>query len=283
MHTRITHASWLGRALAAAALALAAVALPLAAQTTDDEWLERCRERGSHDSWYDGERTERACEVRVERLRPRGRLVVDGRENGSVAVRGGESDATVVHARITAHAPTGAEAQALARQVRIATDGDSVYAVGPDRERGRGWYVSYVVDAPRRTDLRVTTRNGSVQVSRVSGRMDLSARNGSMSLAEVGGDVRARTTNGSLNVRLVGRRWEGAGLDAETRNGSVRIEVPEGYAARLETGTVNGGFSTDIPITVQGRVGREIATEIGGGGPTVRATTTNGSVRISRP
>ena len=70
MHTRITHASWLGRGLAAAALALAAVARPLAAQTTDEEWLERCRERGSYDNWYDGERTERACEVRVERLRP---------------------------------------------------------------------------------------------------------------------------------------------------------------------------------------------------------------------
>ena len=67
-----------------------------------------------------------------------------------------------------------------------------------------------------------------------------------------GGDVRAHAQNGGLNVRLTGTHWEGAGLDAETQNGGVRLVVPEGYSARLTTGTVNGGMRTDIPITVSG-------------------------------
>lgn len=266
-----------------ALLLLIAAARPAAAQrgTTDDEWLANCRDSGG-DYYSDGERGERFCDVRVERVRPRGRLTVDGRENGSVAVRGADGAEAVVHARITAHGRTTADAQAIARQVRITTRGDVVEAEGPSRGRGAQWWVSYLVEAPRRTDLEVTTNNGSISVREVAGRMELSAHNGSMSLADVGGDVHARTQNGSLNVRLAGRRWEGAGLDARTQNGSVRLEIPDGYGARLETGTVNGGFSSDVPLTLQGRIGRLISTQIGAGGPTVRATTTNGSVNLRR-
>jgi hypothetical protein len=263
-----------------AALAIALAAGPLHAQDSDDEWLDRCRSAESG-SWSDTPR-ERFCEVRIVRLRPRGRLALDGRENGSVAVRGGGGGEAVVHARITAQAPTRGEAESIARELRVVSDEDSVYAVGPDRRGRRHWDVSYLVEVPRRADLLVVTGNGSVAASDVSGRIDLSAQNGSLMLAGLGGDVRARAENGSLSVRLTGERWDGRGLDAETENGSVRIEVPEGYGARLETGTVNGGFTTDFPLTVEGRVGRRISTEIGGGGPTVRATTTNGSVALRR-
>ena len=75
---------------------------------------------------------------------------------------------------------------------------------------------------------------------------------------------------------------DGTGLDLRTTNGGVRLRIPEGYSARLETGTVNGGIDIDFPVTVQGRLGREFTTTLGGGGPLVRAETTNGQVRISR-
>jgi len=98
--------------------------------------------------------------------------------------------------------------------------------------------------------------------------------------------------NGRINIRdtvtfseqaeLTGDTWEGTGLDLETTNGAVRLRVPEDYSARLETGTVNGGIDIDFPVTVTGRIGREFSTTLGGGGPLVRAETTNGQVRISR-
>jgi hypothetical protein len=59
--------------------------------------------------------------------------------------------------------------------------------------------------------------------------------------------------------------------------------IPEDYRARLETGTVNGGFRIDFPITIQGRITRRrITTDLNGGGPTIRAVTTNGGVVIRR-
>jgi DUF4097 and DUF4098 domain-containing protein YvlB len=97
----------------------------------------------------------------------------------------------------------------------------------------------------------------------------------------VAGDVRARTVNGPLVVTLEGERWEGPGLDSETENGPVVLTLPARYSAHLETGTVNGPMSIDIPVTLQGRIDfHRISTDIGSGGATVRAVTTNGPVTV---
>jgi DUF4097 and DUF4098 domain-containing protein YvlB len=83
-------------------------------------------------------------------------------------------------------------------------------------------------------------------------------------------------------VELTGDRWDGETLDVKTTNGGIVMTIPENYSAHLETGTVNGGLSIDFPVTVQGRITRELAVNLGSGGATVRATTTNGGVRIKR-
>ena len=109
-----------------------------------------------------------------------------------------------------------------------------------------------------------------------------SALNGGVHLTDVAGDVQGSTTNGGLHIELTGSSWDGEGLDVETTNGGVTIRVPEDYSARLETGTVNGGIDLDFPVTVQGRIGRRLTTTLGDGGPTIRAFTTNGGVRVTR-
>ncbi len=88
-------------------------------------------------------------------------------------------------------------------------------------------------------------------------------------------------TNGGLNITLTGKRWQGAGLDARTTNGGVRMYIPEDYSAMLESGTVNGSFRIDFPITIQGRLdSRRITARLGDGGTAIRASTTTGGVTI---
>ena len=259
----------------------AALPLPLLAQraaTSDAEWLDNCR-----NNW--GDERGRACEVREVAVRPSGRaLEIDGRENGSIRVQAWDGDAVKVTARLQANAPSDADAQALLKDIRVTSDGRRVSADGPSEGRSyrSGWSVSYVVMVPRHFDLTLDAHNGSLGVDGVNGRLDLRTVNGSVALTDVAGEVHARTENGSLNVQLAGRAWDGSGLDAETQNGSVRLMVPDDYAANLETGTVNGRINTDFPITVQGRISRRLNVPLNGGGKTIRATTTNGSVRISR-
>jgi DUF4097 and DUF4098 domain-containing protein YvlB len=112
--------------------------------------------------------------------------------------------------------------------------------------------------------------------------MDLQTSNGPLTLRDLGGSVRARTSNGPLTISLIGSRWDGSGLEARTTNGPLTISVPDGYNARLEAGTTNGPVSLGFPITVVGRITRDISTELGSGGPTIRATTTNGPLTIRR-
>ncbi len=246
---------------------------------TADDWLADCRDRRGDD-----ERA-RSCELREMGFRPAGRPVhVDAGPNGGVAVTAWDRDSVHVRAVVQASARTDADAAALLRQVRIDLSGTALRAEGPETRRGASWWVSYEVRVPRQVDLRAETVNGPLSAQDVAGRLELETTNGPVTLTDVAGDVRARATNGPLIVTLGGTRWEGAGLDAETRNGPATLSIPEGYSARLETGTVNGPMRVDIPITLQGRIGRmtRIATTLGSGGAPVRVVTTNGPLTVRR-
>ena len=106
--------------------------------------------------------------------------------------------------------------------------------------------------------------------------------NGPVSVYEMAGDVTGRTQNGPINAELRGTKWEGAGLDLQTTNGPVVLNIASGYNAHLETGTVNGPMRIDFPMTIQGRITKRFSVDIGTGGPTVRAITTNGPVVVRR-
>jgi len=257
-------------------LALVISAIPLAAQQTGsraDRFMRNCDDYGDRDR-------ERFCEVRDVKMAVGQRLYVDGRDNGGVSFYGWDKNEVLVRALIQSYADSRAEAQALAKEVKIEATGERVYADGPSNRRYANWHVSYEVWVPRKMNLEAVTHNGGVSVDGVQGRMDLRAVNGGISLREVGGDVRAETTNGGVSAVLSGTTWTGGGLDLETTNGGVTLDIPRGYNAQLETGTVNGGMNIDFPITVQGSIGRRISTKLGNGGPRVRAITTNGGVRI---
>ncbi|MFW6192942.1 MAG: DUF4097 family beta strand repeat-containing protein [Gemmatimonadota bacterium] len=147
---------------------------------------------------------------------------------------------------------------------------------------GENWSVNYRIRVPVSTDLRIESTNGGVDVVGIDGDLELDTTNGGISLADVSGSVRAHTTNGGIDLHLSGSTWRGSGLDAHTTNGGVRLTVPDGFAARLEAETVHGDIQTDFPITVQGRIGKELSGDLNGGGPTVRLETTNGGISIER-
>jgi DUF4097 and DUF4098 domain-containing protein YvlB len=116
------------------------------------------------------------------------------------------------------------------------------------------------------------------------GAMEFETKNGGIHLSDAAGDVRGKTKNGGIHVKLSGSGWRGSGLDLLTTNGGVYLSIPETYAARIETGTVNGGFKSDIAALNVERKDRQRAvrlnTDLNGGGAPVRIVTTNGGVKI---
>lgn len=211
-------------------------------------------------------------------------LTVDGKRNGGIRVVGENRSDVLVRACVQTWAKDDAAANALTKQIRIETN-SFVRAEGANDETG--WGVSYEIHVPRSSNLKLTTQNGGISINSVEGNLDFETRNGGIKLDDVAGSVKGRTMNGGVRVKLAGNRWQGSGLDVETTNGGVQLSMPETYAARIETGTTNGGFKSDFDALRVERDGNNrwnrssrVASDLNGGGATVRVMTRNGGVKI---
>jgi DUF4097 and DUF4098 domain-containing protein YvlB len=277
-------------AAAAPILVLSLLAtLPLEAQRTrvrqnadTSDWLDECR--GDSRRWSDDDDSRaRHCEVRRTAVRAgKAMLAIDAGQNGGVSVVGGDVDSVIVVAKITTTGDSDADAAEIARQVKIEVTPTMIRADGPSIGHRHGWWVSFDVTVPRAADVSVDTHNGPISLEGMTGRVEASAVNGPLSVYDMAGDVTGRTQNGPITAELRGKSWSGRGLDLQTQNGPVTLRIAEGYNAHLETGTVNGPMRIDFPVTVQGRITKRIALDLGSGGPTVRAVTTNGPVTVRR-
>jgi hypothetical protein len=251
---------------------LLALAAPAGAQRIipDDEWCEQ--DRGDSAS-------ERYCEVREFSLDLRDLVRVDAEPNGGIRVEAWDRNEISLRARVQAWT-RGGDPQEIVRSIRIET-GNTITADGPDQARREGWSASFRLMVPRNTNLDLESTNGGIEIRGVHGDMDFATSNGGITLEDVGGYVRGETRNGGLNVQLSGDQWDGREMDLRTTNGGVTLTLPEGFRADLETGTVNGSFNTDFPLTIRGQLrSNRINTQLNGGGPPIRISTTNGSVKI---
>jgi DUF4097 and DUF4098 domain-containing protein YvlB len=132
---------------------------------------------------------------------------------------------------------------------------------GPHWMFNKGYSVNYVLHVPKHLSLDLHTSNGGISLAHLDAHIRFETTNGGVDLADLAGDVQGSTTNGGLDVALSGDRWQGAGLYAKT---------------------VNGGIDLDFPITVQGKIGKELNVNLGSGGAVVHATTVNGGVSLKR-
>jgi hypothetical protein len=239
-------------------------------------FMDNCRRDNGGDQ-------ERFCDTRTMTVAATGALSVDGRTNGGISVHGWDRGDIQVLAMIQANANTEAEARDLVKGVNVVASGGQVHAEGPSTGRRESWSVSYDIYVPRQTNLTLTANNGGVSIESIAAQVNAETENGGLSLTDVHGDVRGRTVNGGITAELTGDRWLGGGLDLRTSNGGVHLTIPSNYSAMLEMGTVNGSVNVDFPMTVQGQIGgKQFTTQLGAGGATVRATTTNGGVTVRR-
>lgn len=262
----------------AALIVLPVLPAPAPAQESSQAWLDRCAQ-----GRMNSERVTH-CELREATIAAPSLLDVDAAPNGGIEVQGGNRSDVHVVGRVQSWAESEAEARELASQVGLETAGGRLRATGPRirGERNVGWSVTWVISAPARLDLELSTVNGGIDVANVAGDLSLGTTNGGIRLEEVGGSVDARTTNGGIEVELAGDRWAGEGLRLQTTNGSIAVAVPDDFAADLTASTVHGGIQTDFPVTVRGRIGRSVDAQLGGGGPPVRLATTNGGIELRR-
>jgi DUF4097 and DUF4098 domain-containing protein YvlB len=181
-------------------------------------------------------------------------------------------------------------------------DAVAVKAVWPEGRRNLRVNVTFDVHLPAGVKVTgVETTNGSLDLRGEFASARLGTTNGNVVLEGCRGDVRAGTTNGTVEVDGAEGRIEVEstngdikirnalpkdGLDAETTNGSITLQLaaPDKVNADLSVRTTNGHIETDIPVTLDRltKSRHSLEARIGAGGPAIRLSTTNGSIRISR-
>ncbi len=241
----------------------------------------------SDNNWSNGDRVS-FHELREMTLAASGSLKVDGGRNGGVSIQGENRSNVFIKACVQTWGMTDEAAKTAANSIKIASNPE-IKAEGGDDSN---WSVSYDIRVPQSTNLKLNAHNGGISINSVDGMLEFETTNGGVNLQNVSGDVTGKTTNGGVNVRLSGSSWKGSGLNVTTSNGGVNLTLPSNYAANIETGTVNGGFRSDIPslnVTTEDVKGewnghakaKHVTTSLNGGGAPVKLLTTNGGIRIN--
>jgi len=264
--------------LFAAAIAVSSAASGFGQMRDNQERTLTCDNNHNSDN-----RLARHCEIKEQAMPASGGAIqIDPGVNGGVTVKGWSRSDVLLRARIETAAPSDAEARSMASQIRFASGAANLKAEGPQGDDDHNWSVTYEVFVPHATDIDAKAHNGGIRIQDVKGRVSFSATNGGVHLSRLAGDVSGHTTNGGLTVELMGDHWDGKGMDVGTTNGGVKLSVPSNYSAHVETSTVNGGVHTDFPVTLNGKIDKNLSFNLGSGGATIRVVTTNGGVRIQR-
>jgi DUF4097 and DUF4098 domain-containing protein YvlB len=178
--------------------------------------------------------------------------------------------------------------------------------------------VSLDVEVPTQTNLTLQTSDGAVKITRVTGTTDAKTSDGSIEAEGLEGNVTLRTSDGGIHVseirvdsldvrtsdgsircrnitatRMECHTSDGAieiefapdapkavNVNATTSDGSITFTAPPGLSAAIEADTDDGSIRTQLPITVQGKIGKSLRGTVGGGEGKVRLRTNDGSITI---
>lgn len=152
---------------------------------------------------------------------------------------------------------------------------------GENSVRDNDVRVNFVVQVPAGVHFEAVTVNGAVEAEGLDGDVRARTVNGDVDV-RTAGFAEARTVNGSVTARLGTSRFSDD-VEFETVNGSITVDLPAGLDADFRASTVNGSIESDFPITVTGKVSRRsLRGTIGAGGPELRVSTVNGSIRLRR-
>jgi hypothetical protein len=233
-----------------------------------------------------GNLTERATEewTRSYPLAAGGEIRI-GNTNGRVEVEGVDGSTVEIKAEKIARSATETGARELLPRIAIRED------VQPDRVSvetekmngimiGAAFEVRYHVRAPKGAVVNVTTTNGGIGLTALSGKVIAHTTNGGVTAKELTGGIEARSTNGGVSIDFA--RLGTERVSARTTNGGVTIMLPDSAKADVTASCTNGGIivSPDLTLAVTEQSRRRLEGRLNGGGTLIELQTTNGGVRI---
>jgi hypothetical protein len=264
-------------------------------------------------------------------VREQKRIALSGMPNltirtfdGSIQLRPGDGNEIILD--IERLAATTAEANELV--VEVSESGGNVLIEAKRPRRSNDWRflgvrtspsVRMTLTVPRQLNLQAHTGDGAVDVSDLTGRVEVTTGDGSVRLQRVEGEVTVRTGDGGISARdiqgiVVVGTGDGSvemtgrfdGLRARTGDGAISIDALSGSTMRGEWSIASGdggvmirlppGFNADVDahagdgsistsgITVTSPREQDerhnVRGRIGAGGEVLRVRTGDGSIDV---
>ncbi len=161
------------------------------------------------------------------------------------------------------------QAQTGSGDIRVRDVGRGIHA-----QTGSGAIRADNVAAP----IYAHTGSGDIEASLTgSGDVDVHTGSGNIQVRGIKGGVRAQTGSGEIETDgAVTGAWQ-----LHSGSGNIRLAVGSGNGFNLNVHTSSGSIHSDLPITVQGSMGRQgLKGTVRGGGPEVEVSTSSGDVDI---
>ena len=203
--------------------------------------------------------------------------------NGSVDVQPSSGATIEIVAERVAHGGTDAAAAEALKNIEI-QESVAGGTVALDSTQHGAWHwgsyeVRYHVKAPRTLNLKLRGTNEEVTVADMTGTFDVHTTNGRIQATGLAGAAIVGATNGEVDLSFASLADDG--LSCETTNGDVSVTLPPNVKARLNLGVTNGDIRTDhLTVEATDSSNRHLSGTIGGGGPLVRISTTNGAISV---
>jgi hypothetical protein len=205
-------------------------------------------------------------------------------EVGSITIDGQDVVNCSVTATITVKAPTEEEAKELAEQIKIELEQDgntlTVKTTKPRKKRRRSISISFKIIAPKQTALQISSDVGEILISNITENIKAQTDVGKISCKEISGDIDLRVNVGKVNVVYSKTASAACNVTIKTDVGSIDITTPPECSAVVQANTDVGSITTDMPLTIKGRVGKKLQGTIGAGEGKLNLRTDVGSIRI---
>jgi DUF4097 and DUF4098 domain-containing protein YvlB len=217
------------------------------------------------------------------------RFAVDN-PNGNVVINRNSTDSIVhIKAEITTYVTKKELDQPLKGiKIDIDTTGDEIRLRDiVNKESGEfvffnfrhGSKVNYEISIPANIELKLSSTNGKIRLEELNNDVNADLTNGSIKMENVFGNLRVDITNGSINAKIDSTK----GINFETVNGSITLEVGENFNGNFRTETVNGKVTKrNVSFKETEESKREFKGVLGDGKPDVKLQTVNGSIKIEK-
>ena len=162
------------------------------------------------------------------------------------------------------------------------TSGGSVQAADCDGELHLGTSGGRIEVTGGSGALSGNTSGGSITVKSFNGPVSVDTSGGGITIDNIQGKINGHTSGGSVHASLLAPIP--GDVDLSTSGGSITVTVAPDAKLNLDAETSGGGVDCDLPLTVQGKIGRSRVTgTVNGGGPSVRLHTSGGSIHVRKP